>query len=83
MKRGRRLRSIGDRRTVSAESEVRLLKVPQVAERLGLGTSQVWEMVKSGELDSLKIGHARRIRSDVVDAYIKRLTAEQAERRTA
>jgi excisionase family DNA binding protein len=67
---------------VDTESELRLLRVRQVADRLGLGTSQVWEMISSGELDSLKIGAARRVRSDVVDAYIRKLTAEQAKAKT-
>ena len=38
--------------------EERLLKVPVVAERLGLGVARTWELVASGELPSLKIGRA-------------------------
>jgi excisionase family DNA binding protein len=72
-----------DGEQVSTETELRLLKVRGVADRLGLSTSQVWELLKAGELDSVKIGAARRVRSDEVDRFIKSLTAGKAEDRVA
>jgi excisionase family DNA binding protein len=51
--------------------EEKLLKVPVVAERLGLGVARTWELVASGELPSLKIGRSRRVPASAVDAYIK------------
>lgn len=64
--------------------ELRLLKVPQVADRLGLSPNQVWELIRTRELDSVKIGASRRVRSDEVDRYIKSLTAAQVQgQRTA
>lgn len=53
-----------------AEPE-RLLKVPQVAEILGLGEAKTWELVATGELRSLKSGRARRVPASAVDEYIK------------
>jgi excisionase family DNA binding protein len=51
--------------------EEKLLKVPVVAERLGLGVARTWELVASGELPSLKIGRSRRVPASAVDEYIK------------
>jgi excisionase family DNA binding protein len=53
-----------------AEPE-RLLKVPQVAEILGLGVAKTWELVATGELRSLKSGRARRVPASAVEEYIR------------
>lgn len=49
----------------------RLLKVPEVAQRLNLGVARTWEMVANGELRSLKTGRSRRVPESVVTEYIR------------
>jgi excisionase family DNA binding protein len=62
------------------QEKERLLKVPQVADRLGLGVASVWLLVSSGELPSLTIGRSRRVPESAVDQYIKdRLAANDAQ----
>jgi len=48
----------------------RLLTVPQAAKALSLGTSTVHELVRSGRLDSVKIGAARRVPAEAIDAFL-------------
>lgn len=57
-----------------------LLKVPAVAEALGLSKSKVHEMLRTGEIPSLKIDKSRRVRQEDLDAFIDRQIA--ASRRT-
>lgn len=40
------------------------LTVAEAAELLSLSERKVWEMVRWGDLDSYKVGRARRIRRD-------------------
>jgi excisionase family DNA binding protein len=55
-----------------------LLYSPErAAERLELGRSKVYELMRSGELESFTIGRARRIPADALHAYIERLRAAQ------
>jgi excisionase family DNA binding protein len=58
----------------------RLLKVPEVAARLGLGVTKVWEMIAAGEITSLKLGDGptapRRVSERALNAYIDRLEAQ-------
>lgn len=57
----------------------RLLKVAEVAERLGLGQTTVWEKIASGEIPSVKFGDARssprRVSDRALDEYIANLEA--------
>jgi excisionase family DNA binding protein len=64
--------------TVRAAPGVKLYTVPQVAVMMNLSESKVWQMVRSGELDSVKIGWSRRVVAASVDAYIKRLANGRA-----
>jgi excisionase family DNA binding protein len=50
----------------------RLLTVPEVAERLHVGKTTVWEMIYRGELPSLLIGRSRRVREVELDEWIRR-----------
>lgn len=61
--------------TVRAAPEVKLYTVRQVAVMLSLSESKIWQLTRSGELDSVKVGWSRRIVAASVDAYIKRLQA--------
>jgi excisionase family DNA binding protein len=53
-----------------------LLTPEQVAQRLGVGRTTVYELLNRGELPSLWIGRARRIPSSAVDAFIARKLEE-------
>ena len=47
-----------------------LLTIPEVAFRLGLGRSFVYQLVMSGKISSIKIGRARRIPVNVLEQFI-------------
>ena len=55
-----------------------LLTVEQAGHELGISRTQVFGLLKSGELESVKIGRSRRARAGAVDSYVARLRSEQA-----
>ncbi len=61
--------------TVRAAPDVKLHTVAQVAAIMNISESKVWQLVRAGELDSVKIGWSRRVVAASVDGYIKRLAA--------
>ncbi|TVT50726.1 helix-turn-helix domain-containing protein [Amycolatopsis rhizosphaerae] len=54
-----------------------LLKVEEAAERLGIGRTTAYALVRSGELESVRIGSLRRIPSDALTAYAEQLLAKK------
>ena len=48
-----------------------LLTIPEVAYRLGLGRSFVYELVMKGEIKSVKIGRARRVPVSAVEEFVR------------
>jgi len=52
-----------------------LYTVEEVARSLGLGRTKVYELIKAGELVSVRIGHARRIPAESLAAFMARLLA--------
>ena len=56
--------------------DVRLLTVVEVARILGIGRSKVYELLYSGELKSVKIGAARRVRFSDLRDYVRYLDDE-------
>lgn len=48
-----------------------LLTIPEVALRLGLGRSLIYELVMRGEIKSITIGRARRIPVGAIDEFIR------------
>lgn len=55
-----------------------LLKIPEVAARLGAGSTTIYGLIASGELASIKLGRARRIPESAVEALIAQKLAETA-----
>ena len=55
----------------------RMLTVEQAAEALNVGRTTMFALVKSGEIESVRIGYLRRIPADAIDAYVASLVAEQ------
>jgi excisionase family DNA binding protein len=47
-----------------------LLTVPEVAQRLSLGKTQVWKLVRSGELPSVRSGRSVRVSVAALYAWI-------------
>ncbi len=52
------------------ERDERLLKVPEVAERLAIVPFQVRRLIWRGQLRSVRIGRAVRVRAEDVAAFI-------------
>jgi excisionase family DNA binding protein len=51
-----------------------LLRPEEAAKALGVGRSTVFELIRAGELRSVKIGKLRRIPSEAVREYVDGLT---------
>jgi excisionase family DNA binding protein len=55
-----------------------LYSIEQAAALLGIGRTFMYQLVTTGEIDSVKVGKRRKVPRDAVTAYIDRLRAEQA-----
>jgi excisionase family DNA binding protein len=51
-----------------------LLRPEEAARALGVGRTTVYELIRAGELRSVKIGKLRRIPSEAVRQYVEGLT---------
>lgn len=73
-KRGRESREPQiSQRNLGEESQTEsklLLTVPEVAQRLSLGRSFVYQLVMKGEIRSIKVGRARRIPVTALEQFI-------------
>lgn len=58
--------------------EQRLLTVPEVMAVLKLGRCTVYDLIRSGRLESIKVGRSRRVPADAIDALIDQLREEAA-----
>jgi excisionase family DNA binding protein len=52
-----------------------LLRAEEVAKALAIGRTAVFELIRTGELRSVKIGKSRRIPADAVVEYVAGLSA--------
>jgi excisionase family DNA binding protein len=55
-----------------------LLSVEEGAAQLRIGRSRMFDLIRRGEVLSVKVGGSRRILHDSLRAYVNRLVAEQA-----
>ncbi|WP_420120783.1 helix-turn-helix domain-containing protein [Nakamurella sp.] len=71
----------GDRERTGRESvmERTLLTAEEAAESLKVGRCKVYDLIRSGELESIKIGRLRRIPVDSLRRFAQRLLAEGLE----
>lgn len=53
-----------------------LLRVPEVADILGCGRTTIYGLIKSGRLQSVRVGGCRRISQNDLEAYIERLRSD-------
>jgi excisionase family DNA binding protein len=54
-----------------------LFTVEEAAEQLGIGKTKAYQLVRSGALESVRIGRLRRIHCDAITAYAALLVATQ------
>lgn len=47
--------------------------VPEAALALRISERQVWELIRTGAIESIRIGRSRRIPSAVLNAYVESL----------
>ena len=52
-----------------------LLTPVEAARALGIGRSKVYELLSSGELDSVRIGSCRRVPADALHSFLIQLRA--------
>jgi excisionase family DNA binding protein len=47
-----------------------LLSVPEVCQELGMGKSWVYQLIHSGEIPSVKLGHTIKARREALEEYL-------------
>jgi excisionase family DNA binding protein len=52
-----------------------LYRIPEVAEALSVSRSKVYELLKAGEIRSVRIDRTRLVRADDLRAYVDSLAA--------
>lgn len=65
-------RGLGGPMTVQSTPRM-VLTVEEAAERLGIGRTLMYALVKSGDVESIAIGRLRRIPLDALDDFVARL----------
>lgn len=57
-----------------------LLLTPEVAaERLSCGRTKVYELIRTGALESVKVGRLRRVPVDALNAYVASLRRKESD----
>ncbi len=68
----------------STETDDRLLlRLPEVAARLGLGRSTVYELIQRGELPIIRVGRAVRVPVASLRRWVERQTGTAGELRSS
>lgn len=55
-----------------------LLSVKEAAEVMGVGRTKAFELLATGKLEGVLIGHRRLIPADAIAAFVERLRADQS-----
>jgi excisionase family DNA binding protein len=66
-------RALGER---PIRARALLLTVREVADRLGCGRTLVYELISSGELETIKLGRLRRVPVAALEALVERLRVD-------
>ncbi len=53
-----------------------LLTVEQAAQRLGIGRTSLYALLKAGEIESVPVGRLRRVPAECLDEYVQRLRSQ-------
>ena len=56
-----------------------LIRVEEAAQRLAIGRSTIYEAIRRGELESIRIGTARRIPVSALESYVTRQRKAQGD----
>ncbi len=51
-----------------------LIKIPEVAARLGVSRAKVYELIASGTLPAVKVDGCRRVRTSDLEAFVDGLS---------
>ncbi len=54
------------------------LSVEEAAEAVGVGRTTICALIRTGEIESVKIGRRRIVPRDAVEVYMQRLVSEKA-----
>lgn len=54
-----------------------LLTVEEAAERIGICRSNMFKLIRRGEVQSVKVGRLRRVTPDALEDFVRRLSAEE------
>ena len=57
---------------------IKLITVKEIEATLSLGHTKIAELIRTGELETLKIGRRRYTTPAMLEAFIERMIAEQA-----
>lgn len=57
----------------------RMLRPEEAARHAGIGRTKMYELIRTGQVRSVKIGRSRRIPVDALDRYIDALLDEQGK----
>ena len=60
------------------EMITQLLSVKEIEQSLGLGHTKTSELIRTGEIQSIKIGRSRRSTPEWISEFIQRKLKEQA-----
>lgn len=60
-----------------------MLTVEEAAQQLRIGRTQMFALIGSGEVSSVKIGRSRRVPRAALDSYVAQLGGQQAEANVA
>lgn len=61
----------------------RLLTDKQTAAEIGVSRAKIWEWVRSGRINSVKVDGMRRFRPEDIDAFMASLTDDRERQATA
>ena len=59
-----------------------LLRPEEAAELIGIGRTKVFELMRTGQLESVRIGSSRRIPAFALLGYVERLRCDGGKKRT-
>jgi len=58
-----------------------LLRPEEAAQALGVGRSTIYEAIRTGSLESVKLGRCRRVPIEAVRIYVEQLRKEAGDER--
>jgi excisionase family DNA binding protein len=63
----------------SSTGERLVLTIEEAAERLSIGRTLMYSLVKAGAVESVRIGRLRRVPADALDAFLRQLRHHDAD----